>query len=172
MKDTVKDTVKPMIDRMKWNTNRRTWPIPVTVFLGLAVLVACGVDPDPTDLLIDESRVQDRVTDMVEAQTSLTVLTDMLSGRARFDKSNAQTARKVLIRTMSDVPRSFRKRRQDPLSRTSPHVWAQWQDFRRKADIAADRARDLDVGTKTKLRGTIAPLITACQTCHDSYRTW
>ncbi|WP_121061257.1 cytochrome c [Chachezhania antarctica] len=161
-----------MIDRMKWHTNRRTWPIPVAIFLGLAVLVACGVEPDPTDLLIDDRRVQDRVTGMVEAQTSLHVLTDMLSARVRFNKSNARTARKVLIRTMSHIPRDFRKERDDPLSRTSPHVWAQWDDFRRKADIAEDRAKDMDVRSWIRLRDTIAPLITACQTCHDSYRTW
>ncbi|WP_158965428.1 cytochrome c [Chachezhania sediminis] len=161
-----------MIDPIKRRTDRFGWQIRVVLYMGLALLMACGVEPDTTDLFIDDERVQTRVTDMIEAQTVLDILTDMLAGKTAYDKPNARYAQKELKRLMADIPRRFRRERGDPLDRAEERIWHQWDDFLRQARIAEDRARDIEIGSRAQLRTSLGPMLIACQSCHDRYRTY
>lgn len=114
--------------------------------------------------------VQKRMATMTGANTALSTLTDMMGGRAMFDKTRAKAARRTLMDATGDIPKVFRKPHSDPLSNAKPLVWSQWDDFKSHARSAQKAARALDIDSLPDLRQTLPRLLHACLSCHRIYR--
>ncbi|MFD3190755.1 c-type cytochrome [Sedimentitalea sp. HM32M-2] len=114
--------------------------------------------------------VQKRMATMNGANASLTTLSDMMGGRAIFDKTRARVARRSLISATGRIPSVFRRQHTDPLSRARPEIWTQWRDFKGHAKSAQRAARDLDTTSLADLRQTLPQLVSACLSCHQAYR--
>ncbi|SFU02733.1 cytochrome c [Sedimentitalea nanhaiensis] len=119
---------------------------------------------------VENRGVQKRMALMNINNTALGTLTDMMGGRAFFDKARARAARRSLISATGDIPSVFRKQHTDPLSRARPEVWLHWRDFKDHAKAAQRAARRLDIDSLPDLRQTLPSLISACLQCHRSYR--
>lgn len=114
--------------------------------------------------------VQKRMATMTAANAAMTTLTDMMGGRAIFDKHRAKGARRALMKATGDIPSVFRKSHSDPRSYAKPLVWSQWDDFKTHARTAQKAARALDTDSLPDLRRTLPRLLHACLSCHRIYR--
>ncbi|MEY8830029.1 cytochrome c [Sedimentitalea sp. XS_ASV28] len=119
---------------------------------------------------VTDTGVQKRMMAMNANNTALTVLSDMMGGRAVFDRARARDARRRLIYTTGRIPALFRKAHSDPLSNARPEIWSDWPGFRQQAKSARSAARKLDVSTLPRLRKTLPRVIHACLACHRAYR--
>ncbi len=138
----------------------------------LAALVLAGAALAQTGQIsrVEHPGVQARMDLMTGANTALTTLTDMMGGRALFDRDRARAARSRLLSATRAIPSAFRKPHADPLSNADPLVWAQWDDFTTRAKAARRAARALDANTLPRLRLSLPRMIQACLSCHRTYR--
>ncbi len=119
---------------------------------------------------VTDPGVQKRMMAMNANNTALAILSDMMGGRAVFDRTRARDARRRLIYTTGRIPALFRKAHSDPLSNARPEIWSDWSGFRQQAKSARSAARKLDVSTLPRLRKTLPRMIHACLACHRAYR--
>ena len=117
-----------------------------------------------------DSGVRNRMLAMNANNAALTVLGDMIGGRAIFDRDRARDARRRLIATTGRIPALFRKGHTDPLSNARPNIWSNWSDFKGRAKSAQRAARQLDTYSLARLRKTLPRLVHACLACHRAYR--
>lgn len=114
--------------------------------------------------------VQDRMNTMNSANAALTVLGDMMGGRALFDKDRAKAARHELKTATRRIPAVFRKPHTDPLSQAKPVIWQQWSDFKSRAKATQRAVRALDTDSLPDLRRTLPRVVQSCLNCHKTYR--
>ena len=115
--------------------------------------------------------VQQRMATMNAANAALTSLSDMMGGRALFDKDRALAARKALIAETGRITAVFRQPHTDPLSRARPVIWSRWGDFRSRARATHRAARRLRTSSLATLRQTLPRQVAACLNCHRAYRS-
>lgn len=119
---------------------------------------------------VTDPGVRNRMSAMNTNNAALTVLGDMMGGRAVFDRERARDARRTLIATTGRIPALFRKAHADTLSNARSDIWSNWGDFKGRARSAQKAARGLDTYSLPRLRKTLPRLIHACLTCHRAYR--
>ncbi|MDU9003176.1 c-type cytochrome [Sedimentitalea todarodis] len=119
---------------------------------------------------VTDSGVRNRMAAMNANNAALTVLGDMMGGRAVFDRARARDARRRLIATTGRIPALFRKAHADPLSNARPDIWSNWGDFKGLAKSAQRAARGLDSNSLPRLRKTLPRLVHSCLACHRAYR--
>ncbi len=120
---------------------------------------------------VTDPGVRDRMMAMNANSAALAVLSDMMGGRAVFDRARAREARRKLIATTGRIPALFRKAHSDPLSNASPQIWSNWSGFKEQAKSAQRAARGLNVSTLPRLRQTVPRMVHACLACHRSFRS-
>lgn len=118
---------------------------------------------------ITNKGVKKRVALMLTAQASVATLTDMMAGRVVFHPARARAARRTLMQTSRNIIKRFKKPHSDPLSNARPEIWTYWSDFKAKAEVADDAARQLNVNSLAGLRRTLPNVLQSCLSCHDSY---
>ncbi len=123
-----------------------------------------------TQISVANRDVVKRMDAMVRARLAVETLTQMMAGRARFNRANARAARRDLITVTGAIPRQFRKPHSDPLSRARPLIWLQWDDFRTRAEATKKTAQALRVERLERLRLTLPGVINSCLACHKIYR--
>lgn len=119
---------------------------------------------------VTDPGVRNRMSAMNTNNAALTVLGDMMGGRAVFDRDRARDARRTLIATTRRIPALFRKAHADTLSNARPDIWSNWGDFKGRAKSAQKAARGLDIYSLPRLRKTLPRLVHACLACHRAYR--
>lgn len=119
---------------------------------------------------ITDRGVQKRVNTMRRANIALITLSDMMGAKILFDKDYAKSARRDLIAATDNIPSVFRRPHSDPHSHARPRIWVQWSDFKARAKLAEQAARDLNTKSLAKLRLTLPKLVIACHACHKTYR--
>lgn len=119
---------------------------------------------------VADSGVRNRMMAMNSNKAALTVLGDMMGGRAVFDRDLARDARRRLISSTGRIPALFRKAHTDPLSNARPNIWPNWGDFKGRAKSAQRAARGVDPYSLPRLRKTLPRLVHACLACHRAYR--
>lgn len=137
----------------------------ITVILTTAALAQSGQISQ-----VANRGVQKRMATMNGANAALTTLSDMMGGRAIFDKTHAKAARRTLISATGRIPSVFRRQHTDALSHARPEIWTQWRDFKDRARSAQRAARGLDAASLARLRQTLPRLVSACLSCHQTYR--
>ena len=88
-------------------------------------------------------QVTQRMALMASQKAALDVLTEMMAGRSRFDRSKARNARRQLVRSTGSIARHFRKARMAPRTRARVLIWQNWTDFKERAQTANTAARSL-----------------------------
>lgn len=99
------------------------------------------------------------------------VLGDMAGGKTGFDAAAAEAAKAALVDAFGKVEATFKEQgAADPASEAKPEIWANWDDFLKKAGAAADAAGALDVASVESIGAGMGALGGACKDCHTSYR--
>jgi cytochrome c556 len=99
------------------------------------------------------------------------VLGDMAGGKAAFDAAAAEAAKAALVEAFGKVEVTFMEQGgPDPADEAKPEIWANWDDFLKKASAAATAAGAMDVASAESIGAGMAALGGACKDCHTSYR--
>lgn len=118
--------------------------------------------------------VEARIAAMLAGQAALDVLGEMSGGRRRFDRRQAQAARRDLIALARAMPGLFRGSGRTPVpepgSRALPAVWTRADGFRSLVRAAEQAARDLDPRSLNRMRAGLPAVLAACHGCHRRYR--
>lgn len=119
---------------------------------------------------ITEPEVKERIALMRRAHDYMNLLGNMAAGRVMFDKSQAKSTRKALIRFTKDLPKHFKNDPGDPVSNARPLIWSHWDGFEAQADAAKQSARAISTRNLGRLRQSLQPMMQACLSCHTRYR--
>jgi cytochrome c556 len=98
------------------------------------------------------------------------VLGDMAGGKVAFDAAAAETAKAGLSAAAAEIAAKFEPQASDPKSTAKPDIWANWDDFVKKADALAAAATALDASSVEGVQGGMAAIGGACKDCHSTYR--
>ena len=99
------------------------------------------------------------------------IIGDMAGGKAAFDAAAAEGAKAALIEATGKIEATFKDQGgADPASEAKPEIWANWDDFLKKATAASDAAGALDVASLDTIKAGMGALGGACKDCHTTYR--
>lgn len=99
------------------------------------------------------------------------IIGDMAGGKAAFDAAAAEGAKAALVEATGKIEATFKDQgAADPASEAKPEIWANWDDFLKKAKAAGDAAGALDVASVDTLKAGMGALGGACKDCHTTYR--
>ena len=121
------------------------------------------------DGVVNEA-VKARQAAMGTIAASAKVLGDMVKGAAPFDTATAAEAQAAMAATAATVPDLFRAEDGDPKSKAKPEIWANWSDFKTKADGLYQAAQALDPSTLDGVTAGMGAIGEACAACHKPYR--
>jgi len=99
------------------------------------------------------------------------IIGDMAGGKSAFDAAAAEGAKAALIEATGKIEATFKDQgAADPASEAKPEIWANWDDFLKKAKAANDAAGALDVASLDTIKAGMGVLGGACKDCHTTYR--
>ncbi|MEY4697915.1 MAG: hypothetical protein RIT14_2343 [Pseudomonadota bacterium] len=98
------------------------------------------------------------------------VLGDMAGGKAAFDAAAADAAKTALAAAAADIATAFEPQASDPKSTAKPDIWANWDDYTKKAEALATAAAALDPASVEGVQAGMAAIGGACKDCHSTYR--
>jgi cytochrome c556 len=136
--------------------------------LAAAALLLSG--PAGATKAYQHKEVAARIALMQSSREAVILLSSMTSGQIRFSSTEANTARRTILRNLRKLPRSFRKERLEPLSNARPAIWQDQNSFKALAKAAEKAARQVKPNTQESLRATLPGLMRACLACHDRFR--
>lgn len=99
------------------------------------------------------------------------VLGGMASGKTAFDAAAAAAAKAALVDAFGKVEVTFKEQGgPDPADEAKPEIWANWDDFLKKAGAAGTAAGAIDVASVESIGAGMGALGGTCKDCHTSYR--
>ena len=99
------------------------------------------------------------------------IIGDMAGGKTEFDAAAAEGAKAALVEATGKIEATFKDQGgADPASEAKPEIWANWDDFLKKATAASDAANALDVASLDTVKAGMGALGRACKDCHTTYR--
>ena len=99
------------------------------------------------------------------------IIGDMAGGKTAFDAAAAEGAKAALVEATGKIEATFKDQGgADPVSEAKPEIWANWDDFLKKAKAASDASGALDVASLETLQAGMGALGGACKDCHTTYR--
>ena len=99
------------------------------------------------------------------------IIGDMAGGKTAFDAAAAEGAKAALVEATGKIEATFKDQgAADPASEAKPEIWANWDDFLKKAKAAGDAAGAMDVASVDTLKAGMGALGGACKDCHTTYR--
>ncbi|HMS96489.1 MAG TPA: cytochrome c [Tabrizicola sp.] len=99
------------------------------------------------------------------------ILGDMAGGKTAYDADAAEAAKAALIEATGKIEPAFMEQgAADPASEAKPDIWANWDDFLKKAKAANDAANAMDVASVETIGAGMGALGGACKDCHTTYR--
>ena len=99
------------------------------------------------------------------------VLGDMAGGKAAYDAAGAEAAKAAIVEAFGKAEATFKDQGgADPADLAKPEIWANWDDFLKKAKAASDAAGALDVASAESIGAGMGALGGACKDCHSTYR--
>ncbi len=99
------------------------------------------------------------------------IIGDMAGGKTAFDAAAAEGAKAALVEATGKIEATFKDQgAADPASEAKPEIWANWDDFLKKAKAANDAAGALDVASVDTIKAGMGALGGACKDCHTTYR--
>lgn len=132
----------------------------------LATGVAYAEDIEPTD---PSAIAREEVMEMIGK--NIGILGDMAGGKTAYDAAAAEAAKAALIEATGKIETAFMDQgAADPASEAKPDIWANWDDFLKKAKAANDAANAMDVASVETIGAGMGALGGACKDCHTTYR--
>jgi cytochrome c556 len=99
------------------------------------------------------------------------ILGGMASGKEAYDAAAAEAAKAALVEAFGAVEATFKEQGgADPADEAKPEIWANWDDFLKKAGAAGTAAAAIDVASAESIGAGMGALGGACKDCHTSYR--
>lgn len=99
------------------------------------------------------------------------VLGDMAGGKTAFDAAAAEAAKTGLAEAAAKIAATFETQgAADPASEAKPEIWANWDDFAKKAGALEAAATALDASSVEAVQAGIGAVGGACKDCHTTYR--
>ncbi|MBL9046022.1 MAG: cytochrome c [Tabrizicola sp.] len=132
----------------------------------LASGIAYAEDLEPTD---PSAIAREEVMKMIGQ--NIGILGDMAGGKTAYDAAAAEAAKAALIEATGKIETAFMEQgAADPASEAKPDIWANWDDFLKKAKAANDAANAMDVASVETIGAGMGALGGACKDCHTTYR--
>lgn len=99
-------------------------------------------------------------------------LGDMAGGKAEFDAAAAEAAKAAIVEAAAKIPATFETQGgADPADEAKPEIWANWDDFTKKAGALEAAATALDSSSLEAVQAGMGAIGGACKDCHTSYRS-
>lgn len=98
------------------------------------------------------------------------ILGEMAGGKTAYDAAAAEAAKAEMIAAAGEVAAKFEPQATDPDSEAKPEIWANWDDFVKKAGALSAAAGALDVASAESIGAGMAGIGGACKDCHTAYR--
>jgi cytochrome c556 len=135
----------------------------------LGAVLAAGAAYAEEERTDPNAIAREELMEMVGKNTG--VLGDMAGGKTAFDAAAAEAAKAALVEAFGKVEATFKEQGgPDPVDEAKPEIWANWDDFLKKASAAADAAGALDVASAESIGAGMGALGGACKDCHTTYR--
>ncbi len=95
----------------------------------------------------------------------------MAKGEVAYDAAAAEAAKAAIATAAGGIAVAFETQGgADPTSEAKPEIWANWDDFVKKADALAAAAAAADVSSAETIGASMGALGGACKDCHTAYR--
>lgn len=95
----------------------------------------------------------------------------MAKGEVPYDAAAAEAAKTALVTAAGGIPVAFEAQGgADPTSEAKPEIWANWDDFAKKATALGAAATAADVSSAEAIGASLGVLGGACKDCHTTYR--
>jgi cytochrome c556 len=99
------------------------------------------------------------------------ILANMAQGKAPYDAAGAEAAKAALIEASGKIEATFKDQgAADPASRAKPEIWANWDDFLKKATALNAAATAIDVASAETIGAGLGAIGGACKDCHTTYQ--
>lgn len=99
------------------------------------------------------------------------ILGDMAGGKAEFDADLAATAKTGLAEAAAKINATFETQGgADPADEAKPEIWANWDDFTKKAGVLEAAATALDTTSLETVQAGMGVIGGSCKDCHSAYR--
>ncbi len=99
------------------------------------------------------------------------VLGGMAGGKTPFDAAAAATAKAALVEASAKIADTFKEQGgADPADEAKPEIWANWDDFAKKAEALSTAAAALDASSLESVQAGMGAVGGACKDCHSAYR--
>jgi cytochrome c556 len=95
----------------------------------------------------------------------------MAKGEVAYDAAAAEAAKAALVAAATGVPAAYETQGgEDPTSEAKPEIWANWDDFVKKADALTAAATAADVSSAEAIGASLGAIGGTCKDCHTTYR--
>lgn len=99
------------------------------------------------------------------------VLGGMAGGKAPYDAAAAEAAKTAMAEASAKIAATFETEgAADPASESKPELWANWDDFVKKAGALEAAATALDASSLEGVQAGMGAIGGACKDCHTAYR--
>ena len=135
-------------------------------FVAVALLASVAFAADRTDPnAIERSDV------MKSIGGAMKVIGGMAGGEVAFDAAAAEAAKAAMIAASAEIEAKFQTQgAADAASEAKPEIWANWEDFVKKAGALNAAATALDVTSAETIGAGMGAMGGACKDCHTTYR--
>ena len=95
----------------------------------------------------------------------------MAKGEMPYDAAGAEAAKAALVTAAGGVAAAFETQGgEDATSEAKPEIWANWDDFVKKADALSAAATAADVSSAEAIGASLGAIGGTCKDCHTAYR--
>ncbi len=135
----------------------------VTGFALAATMLYAAERTDPNAIAREEL--------METVGKNMKTLGDMAGGKAGFDAAAAEAAKAAIVEAAAKIAPTFETQgAADPADEAKPEIWANWDDFTKKAGALETAATALDTSSLEAVQAGMGAMGGACKDCHTSYR--
>lgn len=119
---------------------------------------------------VQDPTVKARMDLMATIGMNTKTLGDMAGGKADFDAAKAAGAKEAIMAASAGIAGKFEPQATDPVSEAKPEIWANWDEFVKKAAALNAAATALDASTLDSVTTGMGALGGACKDCHTTFR--
>ena len=132
----------------------------------LAAGAAFAQDAEPTD---PNAVARSELMKLVGMNTG--ILGNMASGKDPYDAAKAEGAKAALVEAAAKIEGTFAEQGgADPATEAKPEIWANWDDFLKKASAFGTAAGAVDVASVETIGAGMGAIGGSCRDCHSTYR--
>ena len=135
----------------------------------LGTLLATGAAFAEEERTDPNAKMREEV--MEEIGKAMGVLGGMAKGEVAFDAAAAEAAKAKIAEEAGAIATEFATQGEpDPASEAKPEIWANWDDFLKKAEALKAAASAADVSSAEAIGAALGSVGGACKDCHTTYR--